>query len=281
MWRRALASRWKRSSASAKTAKYRKAPVRPHSSLLDAPWANADRATSASNSSHQRMTGRRSSDEAAWRPRCHSHTPATAATAILSPDTVFSTSPKPTSMVTRGSATTSATTASVGRIVASTTKPTAYSTSAATAIERDRLTTAIHSPAQVAARAASASLTSRLFLVSRGWGTESPTETGPLSDDTSESAHAASARSLTPVREQIPQRLLEWDARLPSECVQPAAITDQHRHVRGPEARGVFADRDGRVDGFAEEKIENLLDRPPATRAEVVDLPGFAPIEEQ
>src|SRR2546427_2735056 len=102
-----------------------------------------------------------------------------------------------------------------------------------------------------------------------------------ISDDTSESAHAAPARSLTPVPEQIAQRLLERDARLPAQRGQPAAITDQHRHVRGPGARGVLADRDGRVDGLAEEEIQDLLDRPPATRAEVVDLPGLAPLEEQ
>src|SRR2546427_8252890 len=102
-----------------------------------------------------------------------------------------------------------------------------------------------------------------------------------ISDDTSESAHAAPARSLTPVPEQIAQRLLERDARLPAQLGQPAAIPDQHRHVRGPEARGVFADPDGRVDGLAEEEIEDFLDRPPATRAEVVARPGVARLEEQ
>jgi len=49
---------------------------------------------------------------------------------------------------------------------ASARKPRAYSASAATAIERDRLASAIHSPAQVAANAATASVTSRSFLVS-------------------------------------------------------------------------------------------------------------------
>src|SRR5262245_772288 len=184
-------------------------------------------------------------------------------------------------MVTIGSATTRATTASDVRIAARARKPRAYSTSAATAIVRDRLAMASHSPAQVAASAATASVTTRSCLVSRDRGAENSTETGPISDDTSESAHAAPARSLTPVPEEIAQRLFERDAWLPAQRGQPAAITDQHRHVRGPEARGVFADRDGRVDGLAEEEIEDFLDGPPAPRAQVVDLPGLAPAEEQ
>src|SRR5262249_49321294 len=184
-------------------------------------------------------------------------------------------------MVTIGSATTRATTASAGRIAARARKPRAYKTSAATAIARDRLAMASHSPAQVAASAATASVTTRSCLVSRDRGAESSTETGPVSDDTSESARATPARSLTPVLEQIAERLLERDAWLPAQRVQPAAITDQHRDVRRPEAGRVLTERDGLVGGLTEQKIEDLLDRPPTAGAEVVDLPGLASIEEQ
>src|SRR5205823_4396676 len=85
------------------------------------------------------------------------------------------------------------------------------------------------------------------------------------------SGHAVHAAP--PVVEDVAQRLLEGNLRPPAHRGEgPGGVAAQHRHVGRAQAGRVFLDADPLDARLREQEIENVLDHPRASGAEVVDL---------
>jgi len=90
------------------------------------------------------------------------------------------------------------------------------------------------------------------------------------------------AEAGSPVIEQIFEGLFEGDGGFPirgEADLFGAAV--EHGNVGGAEAGGILADLDFPGDGLGEEEVEDFLDGPGATGAEVVDLAGFTALQEE
>src|SRR5882724_8560361 len=88
-------------------------------------------------------------------------------------------------------------------------------------------------------------------------------------------------RPLAPVREKIFERSLEGNLHFPAHGLPDLRrVSLQYHDVRGPQPRRIALDGDSFDPGLLQEEIEHLLDRPGATRTEVVDLTRLPPLQQ-
>src|SRR5882672_4412213 len=88
--------------------------------------------------------------------------------------------------------------------------------------------------------------------------------------------------ALSPVLEQIGERLLERNRPAPAEVrLDLLAAAAQDRHVGGPEPGRVLADLDAGQRRLPDQEIQDALDRPVDAGAEVVDVARRAVLEQR
>src|SRR5712691_5784693 len=86
----------------------------------------------------------------------------------------------------------------------------------------------------------------------------------------------------TPVLERVGERLLEGDLRLPAQRLPDLrGITQEVGDVGRTEPGGVLLDINARDPAPAQIEVEDLPDSPAPARAEIVNLAGFAALQQK
>src|SRR5207302_3839251 len=89
------------------------------------------------------------------------------------------------------------------------------------------------------------------------------------------------AYSLAPVLEEIRERLLKWDHRLPAgSLAELRRVGPQDRHVGRAQARGILLGPDLGLRAL-KKNVEHFSDRPALSAPDVVRLPGLALVERE